>query len=211
LINWQLFIKMNLKMYKSYFKRIFDLLISIPLGLIFLIIIIPLVILILVIEWDNPFFLQVRPGFNDKHFILIKLRTMKTLTSTHASEEMRISKVGKFLRKYSLDELPQIYNVIKGDMSLVGPRPLLTEYLTLYTSTQNLRHTVKPGITGWAQINGRNTISWQEKFDLDVWYVNNISFALDLKILIKTIKKVLISEGINAYENKSVDIFNGRN
>ena len=211
MINWQLSIKMNLKMYKSYFKRLLDLLISIPLGLIFLIVIIPLVILILIVEWDNPFFFQVRPGYNAKHFILIKLKTMKTLTSAHASEEMRISKVGKFLRKYSLDELPQIYNVIKGDMSIVGPRPLLTEYLTLYTSTQNLRHTVKPGITGWAQINGRNTISWQEKFDLDVWYVNNISFALDLKILIKTIKKVLISEGINAYENKSVDIFNGRN
>ena len=123
--------------------------------------------------------------------------------------EKRITKVGAFIRKYSLDEIPQLINVIKGDMSLVGPRPLLIEYLPLYNEKQKLRHNVKPGITGWAQVNGRNAISWQKKFDLDVWYVENLSFLLDLKIFILTIKKVIKKDGVNSSENLNMPVFTG--
>lgn len=123
--------------------------------------------------------------------------------------EKRITKTGAFIRKYSLDEIPQLINVIKGDMSLVGPRPLLTEYLPLYNEDQKKRHNVKPGITGWAQVNGRNAISWKEKFSLDTWYVNNLSFSLDVKILLLTIKRVLKKEGVNSSDNLNMPLFKG--
>ena len=125
--------------------------------------------------------------------------------------DKRITKVGAFIRKYSLDEIPQLINVIKGDMSLVGPRPLLIEYLPLYNEEQKQRHKVKPGVTGWAQINGRNTISWEKKFSLDVWYATNVSFILDFKIILLTIKKVIKTEGVNSSDNLNMPVFNGNN
>lgn len=125
--------------------------------------------------------------------------------------DQRITKVGSFIRKYSLDEIPQLINVIKGDMSLIGPRPLLVEYLPLYNENQKKRHTVRPGITGWAQVNGRNAISWQEKFNLDIWYTENISFKTDLKIILLTIKKVVLKEGVNSGENVNMPQFTGNN
>ena len=148
----------------------------------------------------SPFFFQKRPGKNEKIFSIIKFKTMNDKKDIHGNllpDESRLSKAGKIIRKTSLDELPQLVNVLKGDMSLVGPRPLLIPYLELYNPTQKQRHNVKPGITGWAQVNGRNAISWEEKFRLDVWYVNNLSFVLDLKIIIRTVLKVVKSEDIN--------------
>jgi len=126
-------------------------------------------------------------------------------------DAIRLTKIGKFLRSTSLDELPQLLNVLKGDMSLIGPRPLLVQYLPLYSKEQSRRHSVRPGITGWAQVNGRNAISWQKKFELDVWYVDHISFLLDLKIIYLTIKKVLIREGINSCGSATMESFNGNN
>ena len=146
-------------------------------------------------------FKQERPGLREKPFHLLKFRTMSNLPGPDGKllpDETRLTRFGKFLRRLSLDELPQLYNVLKGDLSLVGPRPLLTEYLPYYTPEQARRHQVKPGITGWAQINGRNAITWEEKFQLDVWYVNNRSLALDLKILFITMMKVLQGEGISS-------------
>jgi undecaprenyl phosphate N,N'-diacetylbacillosamine 1-phosphate transferase len=148
----------------------------------------------------KPFFFQLRPGKKDKIFKIIKFKTMndkKDYQGNLLSDEQRLTKIGKFVRKTSLDEIPQLLNVIKGDMSLIGPRPLLPEYLPLYNEIQKRRHEVKPGITGWAQVNGRNAISWQQKFEYDVWYVDNVSLILDMKIFFLTIKKVFVSEGIN--------------
>lgn len=145
-------------------------------------------------------FKQKRPGLNGRPFILYKFRSMTNSTDKNGrflSDEMRLTSFGSFLRKYSLDEIPQFINVVKGELSLVGPRPLLMEYLPLYSKEQFKRHLVKPGITGWAQVNGRNAISWEEKFDLDVWYVYNYTFFLDLKILLLTVKKVIKKEGIS--------------
>jgi len=148
------------------------------------------------------FFSQKRVGYREKVFNLFKLKSMTDARNENGellSDEKRVTALGKFLRKTSLDEIPQFWNVIKGDMSLIGPRPLLVEYLPMYTFEERKRHSIKPGITGWAQVNGRNAISWDEKFILDVWYVNNISFLLDLKIIILTIKKVMKKEGISQY------------
>lgn len=161
-----------------------------------------LIIILLQIVFNKRliFFKQPRPGLNKKVFTLYKFATMnnkKDLNGNLISEEYRITKFGKILRKYSLDELPQLLNVLKGDMSFVGPRPLLVEYLKLYNEEQNKRHLVKPGITGYAQINGRNSISWSKKLELDVWYVNNINFLLDLLILFKSIKKVIKGEDVS--------------
>ena len=158
------------------------------------------------------FFRQKRPGLNGDPFIFFKFRTMldeKDKEGNFLSEENRITKLGRFLRGLSLDELPSIINVLKGDMSFVGPRPLLMEYLPLYSKDQFSRHNVKPGITGWAQINGRNSISWEEKFQLDLWYIKNHSFSLDLKILFLTLWKVFIRDGINSSENISMRPFLG--
>jgi lipopolysaccharide/colanic/teichoic acid biosynthesis glycosyltransferase len=160
----------------------------------------------------QPFFLQKRPGKNGRIFTIIKFKTMndkKDALGNLLSDEIRLTKIGKFVRKTSLDEIPQLLNVLKGDMSLIGPRPLLPDYLQLYSPFQNRRHEVNPGITGWAQINGRNAISWDQKFELDVWYVNNISFVLDCKIVYLTILKVFRAEGISSENSVTMDAFKG--
>jgi sugar transferase EpsL len=193
-------------------KRTFDFIISLILlgGLspIFLIIAI-----MIKIKLGSPIiFKQLRPGLNEHPFYLYKFRTMTNKRDSKGHllpDKMRLTPFGRFLRKYSLDEYPQLINVIKGEISLVGPRPLLMEYLPLYTMEQAMRHQVKPGITGWAQVNGRNAITWEEKFNLDVWYVHNHSFLLDLKILFMTILKVLKSEGINQPGTMTVEQFTG--
>lgn len=157
-------------------------------------------------------FSQVRPGLYDKPFRMIKFRTMTDTRDVNGEllpDSVRLTSFGKFLRASSLDELPELWNVLKGDMSLVGPRPLLVEYLLLYTPEQSRRHEVRPGITGWAQINGRNAITWEEKFKLDVWYVDNQSFWLDLKILFLTLKKVFVREGISAEGEATMPKFTG--
>jgi len=160
------------------------------------------------------FFQQYRPGFNENLFTFYKFRTMTNETDTGGTlllDKDRLTKVGIFLRKSSLDELPSLWNVLLGDISLVGPRPLLTDYLVLYTPEQARRHEVNPGITGWAQVNGRNAISWEEKFKLDVWYVDNQSFCLDIKILLMTIRKVLKGEGISQSGHVTMEKFQGNN
>jgi undecaprenyl phosphate N,N'-diacetylbacillosamine 1-phosphate transferase len=160
----------------------------------------------------KPFFFQLRPGKNEKFFKIIKFKTMNDKKDNQGnllSDEERLTKIGKFVRKTSLDEIPQLLNVIKGDMSLIGPRPLLPEYLPLYNETQKRRHEIKPGITGWAQVNGRNAISWQQKFEYDVWYVDKVSLMLDMKIFFLTIKKVFVSEGINMQGQVTTTEFRG--
>ncbi len=157
-------------------------------------------------------FRQVRPGLNDKPFTMVKFRTMRDATDKNGNplpDSERMTPFGNFLRSSSLDELPELWNVLKGDMSLVGPRPLLMEYLPLYSKEQARRHEVRPGVTGWAQINGRNAISWEEKFKLDVWYVDNQSFWLDVKILFLTVKKVFIRDGISAEGEATMSKFTG--
>lgn len=159
-------------------------------------------------------FKQERPGYHGKLFLLYKFRTMFDYTDEKGRllpDAMRITAFGKFIRRYSLDELPQLFNVLKGDMSLVGPRPLLIDYLPLYNAEQARRHKVRPGITGWAQVNGRNAISWEEKFKLDVWYVDHQSFGLDMKILWMTISSVLHRSGINQKEDTPMEKFRGQN
>ena len=160
----------------------------------------------------KPFFIQTRPGKNEQLFNIIKFKTMNDKKDKNAkllSDDKRLTNIGKIVRKTSLDEIPQLINVLKGEMSLIGPRPLLPEYLPLYNKEQKKRHQVKPGITGWAQINGRNAISWEDKFNFDVWYVDNISFLTDVNIIFKTIKKVIISEGISAEGNVTIGKFKG--
>jgi lipopolysaccharide/colanic/teichoic acid biosynthesis glycosyltransferase len=160
----------------------------------------------------KPFFLQPRPGKQCEIFKTIKFKTMTDQRSPNGNllpDSERLTTIGKILRKTSLDELPQLINVIKGDMSLVGPRPLLVEYLPLYNNEQMRRHEVRPGITGWAQINGRNLIKWEEKFAMDVWYVDNVSVLLDVKILLATVKKVFLTEGINPSTSGAMEPFAG--
>lgn len=158
----------------------------------------------------DPIFTQDRPGFRGKIFKIYKFQTMKPqISGQNLDDHQRITKIGNFLRKTSLDELPQLFNVLKGDLSLVGPRPLLPEYLPLYNSEQAKRHDAQPGITGWAQINGRNAITWEEKFKLDVWYVENWSLWLDFKILIFTALRVLNRSGVNAKSNVTMEKFKG--
>ena len=160
------------------------------------------------------FFVQRRPGYRGKPFYIYKLRTMDERRDENGNllpDEQRLHGAGKLIRSLSLDELPQLFNVLKGDMSFVGPRPLLEEYLPLYNDEQKRRHDVKPGITGWAQVNGRNAISWREKFALDVWYVDHLSFALDAKIAFLTVKKVFAREGVSAQGHVTVEKFNGHN
>lgn len=162
----------------------------------------------------NIFYFAKRTGFGDKTFYLIKFKTMtdwKNNMGNLLPDVNRITKVGRFLRSYSLDELPQLLNVIKGEMALVGPRPLLEKYIPLYTAEQARRNEVKPGMTGWAQVNGRNSITWKEKFEYDVWYVDNVSFWLDVRILFLTLKKVVIREGISSANSVTAEAFNGKN
>ena len=198
------------KLFKNINDRCFALVLILLLAPFFLI----LLLLLLFQNRGTPFFTQIRPGKNTKFFTIIKLKTMRdAIDSTGAllPDFERITPLGKIIRKLSLDELPQLINVLKGEMSFVGPRPLLPEYLPLYSKEQNKRHEVKPGITGWAQVNGRNTLSWQDKFKHDVYYVENQSFFLDLKILIKTVGKVLLPKDINASEQLTMEPFNGKN
>jgi len=177
----------------------------------------PVILLVTLVLWfahgrKSIFFIQPRPGKHNKIFRLVKFKTMndkRNINGELLPDIQRLTPIGKFVRKTSLDELPQLVNVLKGEMSLVGPRPLLVEYLNLYTEKQMRRHEVKPGITGWAQVNGRNAISWEEKFKLDVWYVDHISIGLDLKILFLTIKKVIVRDGISAEGHATMDYFKG--
>jgi len=172
------------------------------------------IFILLLINNGKPFFFQKRPGKNEKIFKVIKFKTMtdkKDKDGNLLPDSDRLTSIGKFVRKTSLDELPQLINVLKGDMSIVGPRPLLPEYLSIYNEDQKIRHNVKPGITGWAQVNGRNAISWTKKFEYDQWYVKNISFVLDLKILFKTVLKVIKSEGINSKNAVTTEKFTGFN
>ena len=199
-------------MYKSFFKRVIDLTCSLLVFIIFSPIFIIISICLFFANNGRVFFLQERPGKNGKIFKIIKFKTMNDKKDSNGNllhDAMRLTKTGIFLRKTSLDEIPQLINVITGKMSLVGPRPLLPEYLPLYSSYQSKRHNVRPGITGWAQVNGRNAISWEEKFNYDVWYVNNQSFLIDLKIYFLTIKKVFIREGINSKGQVTTEVFKG--
>jgi len=193
-------------------KRLFDLVVALLLlPSIFLMCL--MITLFVKIKLGSPvIFTQLRPGLNGKIFNMVKFRTMTNkcdLDGNLLPDSIRLTKFGKFLRSTSLDELPGLWNVLKGDMSLVGPRPLLVEYLPLYSEKQSRRHEVRPGITGWAQVNGRNTISWDKKFDLDVWYVDNQSIWLDIKILWMTIKKVIMRDGISQNNHVSMDKFKG--
>ncbi len=199
-------------MYAKYFKRLIDF----SSSLIVLIILSPLLVLLIILGAvfmkGNPFFTQDRPGKNEKIFKLIKFKTMRDAYDENGKplpDKDRITPVGAWVRKLSLDELPQLINVIKGDMSLIGPRPLLVKYLPLYNNEQKRRHEVKPGITGWAQVNGRNAIDWDRKFQLDVWYVDHISLFLDMKILYLTFLKVIKREGINNGEEVTMKPFTG--
>lgn len=199
-------------MYKLFFKSALDYF----LAFIIVLVIFPIVILIALgltfYNRSSPFFTQNRPGKNGIIFKLIKFKTMKELydeTGKELPDKDRVTPVGALIRKLSLDELPQLFNVLKGDMSLIGPRPLLVKYLPLYNETQKRRHEVKPGITGWAQVNGRNAIDWNTKFQLDVWYVDHVSFLLDFKILYLTFMKVIKRKDINASQNNTMLPFTG--
>ena len=193
-------------------KRILDLVVTFPGFLLLLPVVILLAVLVRLKLGAPIFFMQARPGLNRKIFNMYKFRTMTNESDEDGnplSDETRLTVFGKFLRSTSLDELPGLWSVFKGDMSLVGPRPLLVEYLSLYTAKQDRRHEVKPGITGWAQVNGRNAISWDEKFELDVWYVDNQSIWLDVKILWLTVKKVIVRDGITTQDNTTMPVFKG--
>lgn len=202
-------------MYRNYIKRVLDFI------LVFLVLILIWPLLVLIALWlhfankgAGIFFLQERPGRDGKIFKVIKFKTMTDERDEEGKllpDEKRITKIGKFIRSTSIDELPQLINVLKGDMALIGPRPLLPGYLPLYDEEQARRHEVRPGITGWAQVNGRNAISWAKKFELDVWYVDHCSLSLDLKILFLTIKKVFVREGISSDTSVTMEPFTGNN
>ena len=201
-------------MYNKFFKPVFDFLFAL-IGLLLLSPLLIIITLLLAISNNGkPFFYQSRPGKHGKIFRIMKFKTMNDERDSEGNllpDAARLTNTGKFVRKTSIDELPQLFNILKGEMSLIGPRPLLPKYLTLYNENQQKRHKVKPGITGWAQVNGRNAISWTKKFELDVWYVKHISFWLDMRIILLTIKKVIISEGINTQNMATTEPFNGKN
>lgn len=202
-------------MYKCFFKRIIDFII------VFCVLLVIWPILLIIIIWlhfankgAGAFFTQERPGKNGKIFKVIKFKTMTDERDADGNllpDAERLTKVGRFVRSTSIDELPQLINVLKGDMALIGPRPLLPQYLLLYNKKQARRHEVRPGITGWAQVNGRNAISWTKKFELDVWYVDHCSFLLDVKIIVLTIKKVFVREGISSETSATMEPFTGNN
>ena len=199
-------------MYKSYLKRTIDLITSLIVLVLLFPILIIVTLLLAIANHGKPFFFQIRPGKNEKLFKIIKFKTMtdgKDKKGNLLPDALRITQFGDFLRKTSLDELPQLINVLMGDMSLIGPRPLLVEYLPLYSERQSRRHKAKPGISGWAQVNGRNNISWDEKFDLDVWYVDNQTFWIDVKIVFFTIIKVILRTGISAEGQATMQKFKG--
>nr|WP_321234814.1 sugar transferase [uncultured Psychroserpens sp.] len=201
-----------MKLYKNIFKRLLDCLAA-SIGFLLLFPIFAITWLVLMIKNNgSAFFYQERPGKNERIFKIIKFKTMNDKTDANGEllpPSERLTKTGIFVRKYSLDEIPQLLNVIKGDMSLIGPRPLLIRYLPRYNDFQKQRHLIKPGITGWAQVNGRNAISWEQKFEYDVWYVKNLSFLLDIKILFLTLYKVVKKDGIYSVENDIVPDFTG--
>ena len=199
-------------MYRLFFKRLIDFLVA----FILLILTIPFTLIAtLLLAFANQgkvWFIQERPGKNAKPFFIFKFKTMNDKKDKNGAllpDSVRLTSIGKFIRKTSIDELPQLINVLKGDISLIGPRPLLMEYLPLYSETQMRRHEVRPGISGWAQVNGRNTISWEEKFNYDVYYVDNVSFSLDLKIFFLTIFNILKSDGISSKTSATMEKFKG--
>jgi undecaprenyl phosphate N,N'-diacetylbacillosamine 1-phosphate transferase len=199
-------------MYKPFFKRTLDLIFA----LVGLLIVSPILAIITIGLYfgtnGKPVFFQLRPGKNGKLFKIIKFKTMndkKDKVGSLLPDAQRLTTIGAFVRKTSLDEIPQLLNVLKGEMSLIGPRPLLPQYLPLYSELQNRRHDVRPGITGWAQVNGRNAISWNQKFEYDVWYVDNMSFVLDIKIIVKTVLKVIKSDGISSADSVTMGVFKG--
>lgn len=199
-------------MYKHFFKRLIDFILS----LIALIVLSPILLIVAILvrtKLGAPvIFKQKRPGLNEKIFTLYKFRTMTDAKDEHGNllpDEIRLTKFGKLLRSTSLDELPELFNILKGDMAIVGPRPLLVRYLPLYNEHQKHRHDVRPGFTGWAQCNGRNAISWEEKFDLDVYYTKHVSLLLDIKIILKTVKVVLFREGISSETSVTMEEFRG--
>ncbi len=202
-------------MYASFFKRFFDFLIS----LVALIVLSPILLVVTVLlailnKGAGPFFVQKRPGRGGKIFKLIKFKTMTDERDAEGNllpDEVRLTKVGKFVRSTSIDELPQLINVLKGDMAVIGPRPLLVQYLPLYSPEQMRRHEVRPGITGWAQCHGRNTLSWTDKFKLDVWYVDHLSLKTDLQVIWLTVVSVLKREGISSDTSATMEAFNGNN
>ena len=204
-----------MNLYKHYFKRGFDVLAS---GGALLVLSVPLVTVTLWLHFANKgagaFFFQERPGKNGKIFKVVKFKTMTDERDSEGNllrDADRLTKVGKFLRSASIDELPQLWNVLKGDMSLIGPRPLLVQYLPLYSPEQARRHEVRPGMTGWAQCHGRNAISWSKKFELDVWYVDHISFITDCKVLFRTLKNVIKRVDIHSATSATMEFFNGKN
>lgn len=204
-----------MRMYRTFFKRIIDF------TIVFCVLLVIWPFLLLITIWlhfankgAGVFFTQARPGKDGKIFKVIKFKTMTDERDADGNllpDADRLTKVGQFVRSTSIDELPQLINVLKGDMALIGPRPLLPQYLPLYSKEQARRHEVRPGITGWAQVNGRNAISWSKKFELDVWYVDHCSFLLDIKIVFLTIKKVFIREGISQEGQATMEFFNGNN
>ncbi|MBQ1910442.1 MAG: sugar transferase [Erysipelotrichaceae bacterium] len=201
-------------MYKNFFKRVFDFILS--LGA--LIVLAPVFLVLIILGWKhmkgNPFFTQDRPGKDGKIFKLIKFRSMseeKDKNGNYLPDDVRLNSYGKKLRSSSLDELPELINILKGDMAIVGPRPLLVQYLPLYNEEQRHRHDVRPGLTGLAQVNGRNLLSWADKFKYDIEYVNNITLLGDIKIILKTVKNVLSHEGITGEGSSTVEYFNGHN
>jgi len=204
-----------LNLYKTFFKRAIDVTAS---GCALLVLTVPLVAVTVWLHFANKgagaFFFQERPGKDGKIFKVVKFKTMTDECDDDGNllpDEKRLTKVGRFVRSTSIDELPQLWNVLKGDMALIGPRPLLVQYLPLYDQKQARRHEVRPGITGWAQVNGRNALSWRQKFEHDVWYVDHVSFRLDMKILFLTIKKVFVREGITSGTSVTMELFTGNN
>lgn len=201
-------------MYRKFFKRFIDL----TAGLIAFVILLPVFLILTVLLWfsnnGTVFYTQLRPGKACKPFRVVKFKTMNDARDASGNllpDDQRLTGIGQIVRSTSLDEIPQLLNVITGDMSLIGPRPLLMEYVSIYSAEQRRRHEVRPGITGWAQINGRNTISWREKFELDVWYVDNLSFFLDVKIVLITLVKVIRAEGISGRGVATAERFTGNN
>lgn len=201
-------------MYRNFFKRLIDFCVALFALLLLSPIFIVVAICLFFANSGRPFFFQERPGKGERVFKIIKFKSMNDKKGSDGKllpDADRLTQVGGFVRKTSLDELPQLINVLKGDMSLIGPRPLRTYYLPLYSATQKRRHEVRPGITGWAQVNGRNAISWTKKFEYDVWYVDHVSFALDIKIIFMTIMKVFKREGISKEGHVTTEAFNGHN
>lgn len=199
-------------MYRTFFKPLLDFCVAFSAIVVLSPLILVISVLLALANKGNPFFIQARPGKNEKLFRIFKFRTMSNACDSFGNllpDAERITIIGKFVRSTSIDEIPQLLNVLKGDMSLIGPRPLLPEYLPLYNHWQKKRHLVRPGITGWAQVNGRNAIDWDQKFRMDAYYVENVNWKLDLKIIVQTFKKVIASEGINSEGQVTTQKFKG--